>query len=849
MSTPASDLRFGRSAVLRVAGLPIRHWLSGSNPALMELIRRYDLAAHRRALTADQVAEEIGDVLVPDPVFDRNDRAIFLDARRRLHRAEVLAEPQRDSLIAALARSTTSGRQLRDDLLELTEQDRSLKAALDALEQGLNTEQTRLLAAADQLTSESAIARAVLPAAAAGGGGSGPQSGSRQRRRRIEHAWRRITRSSTSSTPRDWLSHVALLDVGSAAGARPPALGPELTAKWTENVRAGRRRATDLPPSWPFPRSNVALNPLHWDDGEHRVTLVLDHHPEPTRVVVRRTDFLVSVCAVVADGAKPFDEVVTALGVASPDERAAVQGFVRHLVGLGILQTAEPPGIALRRDTKPIAASFGIGVGDDDRDGWTDVYRVADTGLSLRTAIALQEPILQTLRLLALLRSGQSSPPGMPSDEGGSWPFHEILRSQIEFAERGDAPIDAGHRRRHHEADDPRIARFSLRLAAHMEERPRADLVLDVSALDSLGAPRAAIDWPFDCLLHLPAPDAGYTAVLDQVWPPGVLDARFVETLIELHGAVPHAEAYRAFLDRIEQLTGVRLVEVLAPPLTGGAANAVRRPVYTNAWTGDPLAATYFPDGALPDRYVPLNAIRIRRRNGALQAEVDGRPIWPVHHATRSISPPWDRLARILLASAPDVLPWGYSMAEDSWDLLPEYPSLPRILVEGVVVFPARWRVTRDELWDRAESLTARLRALIRLRDRLSLPRWILVKGASSDPPVACDLESILAIRTIERELAGASAVRVIEMLPTPLELLVEDHGHRPGDRVVSSVQLRFPVDANPSDLATLIAPRILKALGRSKPFVDESLAAAMCRDPPMRDALTREGGLTLVEV
>jgi hypothetical protein len=842
--------RFGRSAVLRVAGLPIRFWLSGSNPALFERVRHYDIAAERRAATAARVADEIGRQLVPDPAFGRADRAMLLDARRRLHRGESLGSDQRASLRTATAQGAVPHDELCADLVELADQDRSFTSEHGALEQSLVDEQSRLLGLAEEFPSESPVATAILQTAHEGAGGPNPSLGPRQRRRRIEHAWRRISRSSTSSTPRGWFSHVALLDVAPDAAASGPAVGSAFDAKWTENVRAGRPRGNGLPPSWPGPRSLVGLNPLYWNDGERRVTFVLDDLTEPTRVIVRRTDFLESVCAEVAAGAKPFDEIAATLASSSPDERVALGGFIRHLVGIGILQSAEPPKASLERDATPGASGSRRRDEDDDQGGWTDVYRRASAGQVARRASELQEPILQALRLLALLRGEDAGPSASAPSEGGrTWEFRDLLRSEIEAAERGEVSTRAGHDAPPGALAESGRSLFGLALAAHLDQEPGSAFHVDSDLLDLLGAPPAKHEWPFDCLVQLPRPGSGYTAVLDQVWPPGVLDARFVETLTELHGTPPHVEAYRAFLARIEELTGVLMVELLAPPLTDGAANAVRRPVYVGTWTGDPLAATYFPVGTAPDRFIPLDAIQLRRRNGGLQAEVDGRPIWPMHHATRSISPPWDRLARILLASAPDVLPWGYASVEDSWGLLPEHRALPRILVDGIVVFPARWRLGPDQLWDFDASMLTKLRALVRLRDHLALPRWVHVSGVGADAPLACDLESILAVRAIERASIGASEVRFVEMVPSPDEFLVEDLAHRPGDRVLSAVQLRFPIDADPAEVAARIAPRILTSLGRTEPYVGEPLPLVMCRDPPTSDLLIGTGDVALSEV
>jgi hypothetical protein len=381
------------------------------------------------------------------------------------------------------------------------------------------------------------------------------------------------------------------------------------------------------------------------------------------------------------------------------------------------------------------------------------------------------------------------------------------------------------------------LARTLVERAGHASE-----IVIDSHLLDECGAASGVLNWPVDCLVQVPARGADFTAVLDSLWPPGLLDARFADTLVDMHRVIPHVEAYRAFLRRLEQLTGILFVELLAPPLTDGAANAVRRPIYTRAWTGDPHTEAYLRGDTNPGRYIPLNAIRIRRAGGRLRADVDGQPIWPVHHATRSFEPPWDRLARALLATAPLALPLDYHNMSHALTLLrtpwSEQPSVPRISVSGgIVLSPARWRVPPDQLWDSGASTTAKLRVLIRLRNRYSLPRWVYLDRGDQGPPVPCDLESLHAIRTIERCTTGSAPMNVIEMLPAPDQFLVIDRAHGRGDRLASQLQLRFPCDESATAMAMRVAQAVLAALGSPEPAPAESMTPSGCRDPPAANA------------
>jgi len=252
-----------------------------------------------------------------------------------------------------------------------------------------------------------------------------------------------------------------------------------------------------------------------------------------------------------------------------------------------------------------------------------------------------------------------------------------------------------------------------------------------------------------------------------------------------------------------------------------GAANAVRRPVYTSAWTGDRRTDAYLRVDAHPGRYIPLNAIRIRRVAGRLRADVDGQPIWPVYHATRSFSPPWDRLARVLLATAPVELPWDLKRVVRALTLVPRRAGLPRISVSGgIVLWPAQWCISSHEVWDSRFTTVAKIRSLIRLRDRYSLPRWVFLDRGENEPPIPCDLESVHAVRTIERSVTGLSRLNMIEMLPTPDQFLVTDGAHDRADRLANQVHLRFPCDESATALAARVAPEIRSALAHHTQLV-----------------------------
>jgi hypothetical protein len=818
----------GSSAVLRVSGLPIRYWLDGANPSLFSNIACLDVYETAHRAEASHLAEWIGERIVPHRDLAPKDRAVVLALRRSLHRGDPIGEPQYAAALGIVARLPGMDAAGHADLIAFQARNVEFAGLKSKFSTELAAEEERLLGLPDKILAESSVAR-TLP----GLGDWRPDSRSvplsgRQSRRRFELAWRRITRATTVSTPRDWLSHIGLIEVYGTTHRTAPRVGASFFAQWTENVRSRRRALSNPPSGWPHPDSLLAVNPLHWDDGDRLHTVVLDQHDEPTQVSVRHTPLLDAIREQLSAGALTFDDVVRAIRPRIPDTRADLQGFVRHLVIVGILQPGEAPHARMESIDTTRPPLVEPNPTEPRADGWVDVYRTSAGGLSVPDAKRLQSGLLSVMRLLSFVNDNVGPTTSAREVSTGAWLFTDLLRDELAGAKSRPQIDQVGHR---WTSDTPAGGRYAGLLQGLLERSGDAP-VLDIGSdvLDRLGAPDHPLRWPADFLLRVPSEAADFDAALDQIWPPGMLDARFAQTLSEVYASVPHVDAYRAFLNRLEELTGILIVEVLTPPLADGAANAVRRPVYTRAWTGDPHPAAYFGDATDPGRYIPLQAIRIRRIAGRLRAEVDGRSIWPVYHATRSFSPPWDRLARILLATAPDVLPWTYQRLDDTLRLLPERNAVPRIMVGGsVVLSPAQWRIARADLWDKDAPTTTKLRVLGRLRDRLLLPRWLHLVPPDDEPRMACDLGSLHAIRAFERYADRWDPIIAIEMLPSPDRLWVADEAHRAGDLLGSELQFRLPVDETPSEMAARLAPDIVASFSCR----ETHRARRSCRGPP----------------
>lgn len=112
----------------------------------------------------------------------------------------------------------------------------------------------------------------------------------------------------------------------------------------------------------------------------------------------------------------------------------------------------------------------------------------------------------------------------------------------------------------------------------------------------------------------------------------------------------------------------------------------------------------------------------------------------------------------------------------------------------SVVISAAQWRICPDELWDPGAPALARLRSLIRLRDRRGLPRWVFAARWPAAKGLPCDLESLRALSVLEEAGSGPGGLLLEEILPKPGELAVTDHGGGAGDPVASELMIRLAV-------------------------------------------------------
>ncbi|MEV6035695.1 lantibiotic dehydratase [Nonomuraea sp. NPDC052116] len=779
------------SAVLRVAGLPIRLWLAASSPDLFACVRALNHVHDDYLREASDLAGRLGDEVVPRPELPAAARRAVLAVRRRLHQGQALTGDQARRLreiVAAPGLTAHLDRvaSLSAELLWLEEQ----------AEAQVEKEHDRLLEAPWHLLGSVPGGRACLTSDVLADIerrlAQGEPWTSKKLRRRSDYLWRMIARGAVKTTPRTWLGQVSLVPVAEQSSGL--SVNGQVAVDWTENVHARRLELARSAADRLRRDHRLSMTPLHRVEGDRLAVWTVDPASATPDLLVyrlRRSPALDRIVESLRSGVRP----VSALEAGSPP------GLVGKLVRLGVLEVSAP----LRQRRGRWEKTSGSTASDAGA-GFVDVYRRADGAFTADLAV-LQRAFEQYRRLGLLIGEDEPKPESRLRERIGPRPrpvmdvFAEELAARTEEGE-------LNHRTLPQNAWPPahRPGSGYARLLDLMAASPDAAPVIDITPamLDAVGAPDAPITWPVDCVVR-PLPGGGW--VLDNAGPAAVLDARFVETLRRLHGAVPAADAYRAFLAELDRISGVPSVELLIPPLVPQAANAIRRPRYTSLWTGDPDPGHYgttWRTGAA--RYLPLGELTAHREADRVVISHAGRPVRICTHATRSPLTPWSVLTRILCADSQQHAP-RFRRLRCSLTAFPGRSFVPRITVAGsLVVSAAQWRIAADRLDLAGGGDLAGLRALSRLRDRLGLPRWVFVAGPSGYRPLACDLESVRAVRVFEqalKELAAGDELTVTEMLPAADELSVSDHGT---ERVASEVAVRLPHAVPPTALAAAAA-------------------------------------------
>jgi hypothetical protein len=788
----------GAGGLLRVAGLPVRLWTAAGNPELFTMLRERTVEQLAYASFADTLAGRLGAELVPHPYLEPEERAELLALRRLLYRGEPV--PVEDCYRVA---GTVVGlaAELADDLTHAGDWSTAMVARQLAADDALAHERERLADLPWRLVTSSEFATRAVTEAAPGMVDDIRRRlsfdetwDSKRLRHRSDYLLRVLARGAAKPTPRDWLGHVALIGVGPRSGT------------WTSigesaaNRVAPHRADRGMPD---FTGAMLSMSGLNWIEADHLCCWVVDAVDPATtrRLKVRRTPALDSIRRVLSAGPHEADVLVMRL---SPDSPDVLHGYLRHLIGLGVLTVSRPPSSEL--------TGWGSTAAAPPRPGFVDVYRKANGTMPGEAATRLQDLLMQATRVGAVLSAATAQPTEHPilalvgpqrrpvTDVLAQFlAGHEDSRDgSIQGCEHGVPWQRPGWPTPPSDMDTP-YGRL-LRLV----DTDTDQVVLTSELLDEIGTPPAtASAWPLDCLVRPMGVGGGHGAVLEGATPAGVVDARFADALRHLHGELPQVRAYRAFLDELARRCGAEFVEILAPPQDQHAVSSVRRPRYCPMWTGDPDATGYQPGGG---RYLALDRITVRRVGDRIVAEdtdgPDGLVLWPMYHSARTPLAPWGLLVTLLSVASPVRWLSGPVVLGNPMAALPERERLPRlVLAGGLVLAGAQWRIGRDRLPASDLPTAERIRAVAGLRIGTSIPRWVFARAQGGHQPRPVDLDSLSAVRALDKLLADTPDADLVfeEMLPDPNHLPLRDAD---GEPVAGQLLARLPVDVTPARLA-----------------------------------------------
>ncbi|MGH8917682.1 MAG: hypothetical protein ACRD0H_04970, partial [Actinomycetes bacterium] len=526
-----SDLHpgvLGSTALLRMAGLPVRLWLAGGCPDLFALLADAEELAVDYRRRAQVLAEEIGSALVPHTGLSRPDRRKVLTLRRNLHNGQHVPVAQASALVVRISQLGGPARQLADDLRATVECGRQLEAADARFAQIFNAEQRRVQQLPWELLHSSTTAGVAVATDVPELIGeierrlaNGEGWDSKRLRHRAGYLWRLVARGAVKTTPRSWFGQVAVvavdrcressdLLVGPADGQRPTA-GAQATHQLS-NVHTSRTGEMNT--------AVVSLPGLHWTDGEHLVCWVVDaqEHSRMRQVRLKNTPLLNAIRLALTDGPRRRSELIAELsGLSGPraDRADVLAGFLTHLTGLGVLQPSAAHTERLSgwqqapsRPTPPEAHMF------------TDVYRQVSAVVSGTAAGRIQRATETALRLDALVRTAR--PPHV----------HPV----IDFIDAEPRPVtDLLRRYLHHHPQwtgTPRTPRHRLgwpapvpgsgyaRLHTVLQTRVGADpVVINDELLDTFDARATPLSWPVDALLRPLPSSCGAVAVLEAAVP------------------------------------------------------------------------------------------------------------------------------------------------------------------------------------------------------------------------------------------------------------------------------------------------------------------------------------------
>jgi thiopeptide-type bacteriocin biosynthesis protein len=175
--------------------------------------------------------------------------------------------------------------------------------------------------------------------------------------------------------------------------------------------------------------------------------------------------------------------------------------------------------------------------------------------------------------------------------------------------------------------------------------------------------------------------------------------------------------------------------------------------------------------GAPADRQLPLSDLlvsihgeRIVLRSRRLGCEVVPRLTTAHNHIGHGLG-----IYRFLCALQYQQVTPGTTW---DWGPLALAPFLPRVVSGRVILSRARWNLGESELAAFREPRGARMfTAVQQLQERVRMPRYVAL--TDGDNELVVDLDNVLSLETLAREVRGRASVPLVEMIPGPDQLCV----------------------------------------------------------------------------
>ncbi|SER03830.1 hypothetical protein SAMN05421690_100659 [Nitrosomonas sp. Nm51] len=178
-----------------------------------------------------------------------------------------------------------------------------------------------------------------------------------------------------------------------------------------------------------------------------------------------------------------------------------------------------------------------------------------------------------------------------------------------------------------------------------------------------------------------------------------------------------------------------------------------------------------------------------------------------MNHATRLPIAPWNILTNILLNAVPFPMRWSPRRLHRILDAFPEEAYAPRLEVEGgLVVSCEQWRLPSDLGWHHSEPVPSKVKALMKIRCKLGLPRVVFLSPGPAKRPIPCDLENPISVLKIEEAYKKGGDILLIAMTPDPNSVFLSGQ-HKSH---LSCALMRLPLDETPEEMADRIGPILI---------------------------------------